>query len=63
MFCRAIRKLQSQSESSLLSSIRSGRGAKVLEVDGTVTTQLVLEHVGIFTWHGKSSYVLTKGGK
>ncbi|KAL6518570.1 hypothetical protein OROGR_019072 [Orobanche gracilis] len=41
----AIKKLQSQSESSLLSSVLSGRTEKILEVDGTVTTQPVLEHV------------------
>ncbi|KAL2465163.1 Plant protein of unknown function (DUF639) [Abeliophyllum distichum] len=50
---RAIRKLKSQSESSLLSSLRSGRGEKILEVDGTVTSQPVLEHVGISTWPGR----------
>ncbi|XP_041998413.1 uncharacterized protein LOC121748247 isoform X2 [Salvia splendens] len=50
---RAIRRLQSQSESSLLSSIRAGRGEKILEVDGTVTTQPVLEHVGTSAWPGR----------
>ncbi|XP_020554231.1 uncharacterized protein LOC105176076 isoform X3 [Sesamum indicum] len=50
---RAIRKLQSQSESSLLFSLRSERREKILEVDGTVTTQPVLEHVGISTWPGR----------
>ncbi|GER41243.1 hypothetical protein STAS_17950 [Striga asiatica] len=50
---RGIRKLQSQSESSLLSSLRSGRSEKILEVDGTVTTQPVLEHVGVSTWPGR----------
>ncbi|XP_051115945.1 uncharacterized protein LOC127241082 isoform X2 [Andrographis paniculata] len=50
---RAIRKLQSQSESSLLSSLRSARREKILEVDGTVTTQPVLEHVGMSTWPGR----------
>ncbi|XP_052491173.1 uncharacterized protein LOC105791087 isoform X2 [Gossypium raimondii] len=29
------------------------RGEKILEVDGTVTTQPVLEHVGISTWPGR----------
>lgn len=62
-FCRAVKKLQSQSESSLLSSVRSGRGEKILEVDGTVTTQPVLEHVGTSTWPGMSLYVLTTGRK
>ncbi|VFQ87167.1 unnamed protein product [Cuscuta campestris] len=50
---RAIKKLKSQSESSHLSSLRSGRGEKILELDGTVTTQPVLEHVGISTWPGR----------
>lgn len=49
---RAIRKFKTQSESSLLSSMRSARGEKILEVDGTVTSQPVLEHVGISTWPG-----------
>ncbi|KAG5536184.1 hypothetical protein RHGRI_023840 [Rhododendron griersonianum] len=50
---RAIRKFKTQSESSLLSSLRSARGEKILEVDGTVTSQPVLEHVGISTWPGR----------
>ncbi|KAE9600268.1 hypothetical protein Lal_00046175 [Lupinus albus] len=50
---RAIRKMKSNSESSLLSAIRSSRGEKILEIDGTVTTQPVLEHVGISAWPGR----------
>ncbi|KAJ1405715.1 hypothetical protein SESBI_25628 [Sesbania bispinosa] len=50
---RAIRKMKSNSESSLLSAMRSSRGEKILELDGTVTTQPVLEHVGISTWPGR----------
>ncbi|KAK7380051.1 hypothetical protein VNO78_32402 [Psophocarpus tetragonolobus] len=50
---RAIRKMKSNSESSLLAAVRSSRGEKILEVDGTVTTQPVLEHVGISTWPGR----------
>ncbi|KAL8205810.1 hypothetical protein R6Q57_009361 [Mikania cordata] len=50
---RAIKKLKSHSESSLLLSQRSGRGERVLEVDGTVTTQPVLQHLGISTWPGR----------
>ncbi|KAI8542897.1 hypothetical protein RHMOL_Rhmol08G0175400 [Rhododendron molle] len=50
---RAIRKFKTQCESSLLSSLRSARGEKILEVDGTVTSQPVLEHVGISTWPGR----------
>ncbi|KAM2076621.1 hypothetical protein ACFX1T_039336 [Malus domestica] len=50
---RSIRKMKSQSESSLLSAMRSSKREKILEVDGTVTTQPVLEHVGISTWPGR----------
>ncbi|KAJ9561301.1 hypothetical protein OSB04_006461 [Centaurea solstitialis] len=50
---RSIRKLKSHSESSLLSSQRSKRGERILEVDGTVTTQPVLQHLGISTWPGR----------
>ncbi|XP_022735896.1 uncharacterized protein LOC111289266 [Durio zibethinus] len=50
---RVIKKMKSQSESSLLSAVRSSRGEKILEVEGTVTTQPVLEHVGISTWPGR----------
>ncbi|RWR85343.1 hypothetical protein CKAN_01420500 [Cinnamomum micranthum f. kanehirae] len=50
---RAIKKMKAQSESSVLSGLRSPRGERVLEVDGTVTTQPVLQHVGISTWPGR----------
>lgn len=50
---RAIRKMKTQSDSSLLSAVRSSKGEKILEVDGTVTTQPVLEHAGISTWPGR----------
>ncbi|KAK1268162.1 hypothetical protein QJS04_geneDACA017665 [Acorus gramineus] len=49
---RAMRKMKSQSESSLLSGIRSPGRERILDVDGTVTTQPVLQHVGISTWPG-----------
>ncbi|GFS33129.1 heat-inducible transcription repressor [Actinidia rufa] len=49
----AIRKLKTQSESSLLATLRSAIGEKILEVDGTVTSQPVLQHVGISTWPGR----------
>nr|GEW49838.1 dol-P-Man:Man(7)GlcNAc(2)-PP-Dol alpha-1,6-mannosyltransferase [Tanacetum cinerariifolium] len=50
---RAIKRIKSQSESSLLQSQRSARGERVLELDGTVTTQPVLQHLGISTWPGR----------
>lgn len=49
---RAIKKMRTQSESSLLSGVRPKK-EKILEIDGTVTTQPVLEHVGMSTWPGR----------
>lgn len=49
---RAIKKMKTQSESSLLSGLRLHRGERILEVDGTLTTQPVLEHIGLSTWPG-----------
>lgn len=51
--------MKTQSESSVLSGLRSHRGERVLEVDGTVTTQPVLQHVGISTWPGEYLYQLS----
>ncbi|KAI9113921.1 hypothetical protein K1719_015172 [Acacia pycnantha] len=50
---RVIRKMRSNSDSSLLSALRSSRDERILEVDGTVTTQPVLEHVGLSAWPGR----------
>ncbi|KAF8037710.1 hypothetical protein BT93_B0536 [Corymbia citriodora subsp. variegata] len=50
---RAMRRLKSQTDSSRLSAVRSLRGEIVLEVDGKITSQPVLEHVGRSTWPGR----------
>ncbi|KAL6007490.1 hypothetical protein ACLOJK_032988 [Asimina triloba] len=52
---RAIKKMMTQSESSVLSTIRLPRGERILDVDGTVTTQPVLQHLGMSTWPGRLS--------
>lgn len=44
--------MKSQSESSFLAGLRAERAEKILEVDGTLTTQPILEHVGISAWPG-----------
>ncbi|KAL8111076.1 hypothetical protein AgCh_026719 [Apium graveolens] len=49
---RGLRRLKSQTESSLLSALRSAREEKILEIDGTVTSQPVLQHLGISAWPG-----------
>ncbi|CAL1401855.1 unnamed protein product [Linum trigynum] len=50
---RAVKRMKSQSDSSLLADVRSAKRERILEVDGTVTTQPVLEHVGVSTWPGR----------
>ncbi|KAJ1690707.1 hypothetical protein LUZ63_014862 [Rhynchospora breviuscula] len=50
---RAIKKMKSQSESALLTGLRAERAEKILEIDGTLTTQPVLEHVGTSAWPGR----------
>ncbi|XP_078176961.1 uncharacterized protein LOC144571511 [Carex rostrata] len=50
---RAIKKMKSQSESSFLAGLRAERAEKILEVDGTLTTQPILEHVGTSAWPGR----------
>lgn len=50
---RGLRRLKSQTESSLLSTLRSAREEKILEIDGTVTSQPVLQHLGISAWPGR----------
>ncbi|WOL09462.1 hypothetical protein Cni_G18215 [Canna indica] len=50
---RTIKKMKTQSESSVLSDLRFRRREKILEMDGTLTTQPVLEHVGTSTWPGR----------
>uniref|UniRef100_A0A1D1Z6J6 Methionyl-tRNA formyltransferase n=1 Tax=Anthurium amnicola TaxID=1678845 RepID=A0A1D1Z6J6_9ARAE len=50
---RAIKKMKTQSESSHLSSLRIPRGERILDMDGTLTTQPVLEHVGMSIWPGR----------
>ena len=53
---RAIKKMKTQSESSLLSDLRFHRGERILDMDGTLTAQPVLEHVGNSAWPGGLLY-------
>ncbi|XP_074564133.1 uncharacterized protein LOC141820672 [Curcuma longa] len=50
---RAIKKMKTQSDSPLLSDLRHRREERILEVDGTLTTQPVLEHIGTATRPGR----------
>ncbi len=46
--------MKGQFESLILSGQRSQRGERIVEIDETLTTQPVLEHVRISTWPGMS---------
>jgi hypothetical protein len=46
--------MKNQSVSSHLSSLRLDKGEMIIDIDGTVTTQPVLQHLGISAWPGAS---------
>lgn len=50
---KAIKTLKNQSVSSHLSSLRLDKGEMIIDIDGTVTTQPVLQHLGISAWPGR----------
>ncbi|XP_078431168.1 uncharacterized protein LOC144702992 isoform X2 [Wolffia australiana] len=50
---RIIKRMKVQSESSHLSRQRASRGERVLAMEGTLTTQPVLEHIGMSAWPGR----------
>eukprot|EP01018_Ginkgo_biloba_P026955 Gb_01320 [translate_table: standard] len=50
---KAIKTMKSHSASSLLSTLRLTRGEMIIDIDGTVTSQPVLQHVGISAWPGR----------
>ena len=50
---RALKAMKSQSSAAHLSKLHMVKGEIVIELEGTVTTQPVLQHVGVSTWPGK----------
>ncbi|GLJ11169.1 hypothetical protein SUGI_0145240 [Cryptomeria japonica] len=50
---KAIKTMKNQSASTMLSSLRLANGEMIIDVDGTVTTQPVLQHVGVSAWPGR----------
>jgi len=50
---KAIKTMKNQSVSSHLSSLRLDKGEMIIDIDGTVTTQPVLQHLGISAWPGR----------
>lgn len=50
---KAIKTMKNQSVSSHLSSLRLDKEEMIIDIDGTVTTQPVLQHLGISAWPGR----------
>lgn len=50
---KTIKAMKNQSTSSYLTKFQMTKGESVIEVEGTVTTQPVLQHAGVSTWPGR----------
>ncbi|KAI5064365.1 hypothetical protein GOP47_0021035 [Adiantum capillus-veneris] len=50
---KIIKTMKSQSSSAHLSKFQMVKAETVIELEGTVTTQPVLQHVGVSTWPGR----------
>eukprot|EP00250_Pteridium_aquilinum_P014916 c22281_g1_i1 orf=214-2319(+) len=50
---KTIKTMKSQSSSPHLSKFQMVKAENVIELEGTVTTQPVLQHVGVSTWPGR----------
>jgi MoaA/NifB/PqqE/SkfB family radical SAM enzyme len=60
LLLRALKVMKSQSSASHLSKFEMVKGEIVIELEGTVTTQPVLQHVGVSTWPGKLNALIHK---
>lgn len=56
-YCRMIKSASNASASPLVSNLMV-EGEIILDVDGTVPTQPVFQHIGISGWPGESLSVL-----
>lgn len=52
IFCRIMRAAKNTT-GPLISNIQLAEGEIILDVDGTVPTQPVLQHIGISAWPGE----------
>jgi hypothetical protein len=55
---RSLKALKNQSSSAHLSKLETVKGEIVVELEGTVTTQPVLQHIGVSTWPGNVRLML-----
>lgn len=57
-FHRVIKSVKNSSVQALGSNLPLVKGEMILDVDGTIPTQPVLQHIGITAWPGEASVVL-----
>ncbi|KAG6544583.1 hypothetical protein Mapa_014005 [Marchantia paleacea] len=50
---KSVKTIKSQATASLASALKLSKGESVIEIDGTATTQPVLQHIGVSTWPGR----------
>lgn len=60
-YCRVIKSAKNASAPTLFSNLQLVDGELILDIDGTVPTQPVLQHVGISAWPGELVYVAESG--
>ncbi|KAL2624328.1 hypothetical protein R1flu_008573 [Riccia fluitans] len=52
---KSVKSIKNQATASLASALKLGKAEAVIEIDGTATTQPVLQHIGVSTWPGRLS--------
>ncbi|CAM6018309.1 unnamed protein product [Sphagnum balticum] len=50
---KSIKTMKGQVTQALVKSLQLGRNETVIDIDGTATTQPVLQHIGVSTWPGR----------
>ncbi len=57
MCIRSIKTMKGQVTQALVKSLQLGRNETVIDIDGTATTQPVLQHIGVSTWPGELDHL------
>ncbi|XP_024389635.1 uncharacterized protein [Physcomitrium patens] len=50
---KSIKAMKNQATPALVKALQLGKNEKLIDTDGTATTQPVLQHVGVSTWPGR----------
>jgi len=56
---RSIKAIKNQVTPALLKALQLGKHETLIDIDGTATTQPVLQHVGVSTWPGILEILIT----